>query len=275
MVGPAVQREAVVVAISGYKVSERRACRLVGIRRSVARYESRRTGDAALRARLRELAEMRPRFGYRRLWVLLGREGIKANHKRVYRLYKAEGLCVRKKRRKRLATGPGNIRVLPGRPNERWSMDFMADALADSRRFRTLNIVDDYTRECVAIEVDTSLPGLRVVRVLETLAATRGLPKVITCDNGPEFTGKALDQWAFQAGVQINFIPPGKPTQNAYVESFNGKFRDECLDQSWFTSIKDARYTIEAWRDDYNRFRPHSSIGNRTPEEFSKQFDVA
>lgn len=275
MVGPAVRRQAVVVAMSDYKVSERRACRLVGIRRSVARYACRRTGDAELREKLRELAEKRPRFGYRRLGVMLGREGIRVNHKRVYRLYKAEGLCVRKKRRKRLAARPGNVRVLPGRPNERWSMDFMADRIADGRRFRTLNIVDDYTRECLAIEVDTSLPGLRVVRVLEQLAETRGLPKVITCDNGPEFTGKALDQWAHGNKVEINFIPPGKPTQNAYVESFNGKFRDECLDQNWFTSLKDARHLIEAWRKDYNGLRPHSSLGNRTPEEFLQQFAVA
>jgi putative transposase len=253
-------------------VSERRACSLVGISRLTYRYRGRDKADGPIRERMRELAHRWPRFGYRRLGIMLTREKMAANHKRIYRLYTEEGLKVRRKRKKlrsQVRTAP---MLVPTRVNERWSMDFMSDCLATGRRFRTLNIVDDLTRECPAIEVDTSLPGARVVRVLEKLAFLRGLPDTIVIDNGSEFTGRALDAWANQHGVKLHFIDPGKPVQNAYVESFNGKFRDECLDLHWFTDLADAKEKIESWRVEYNRVRPHSSLGGATPEAFAERF---
>lgn len=251
-------------------MSQRRACRTLGFARSSLQYKPRREEPAELLGRLHELAAKRPRFGYRRLHILLRREGFQVNHKRVYRLYRADGLAVRRKRRKKLAAGLRRPICLPVRANQRWSMDFTHDALATGRRFRTLNIVDDFTRECPVIEVDTSLPGGRVVRILERLADTRGLPEIIVVDNGPEFTGKALDAWAYQRGVALHFIRPGKPIENAFVESFNGKFRDECLNENWFTDLGDAKTKIETWRIDYNRIRPHSMLGDLTPAEFAQ-----
>ena len=237
----------------------------------MARY--RRVGSDAteLRKRLRTLAAERRRFGYRRLWVLLRREGFGVNHKRVYRLYREEGLSVQRRQRKRMA---GVARVLtpaPERPNQRWSMDFVSDALANGRRIRVLTVIDDFTRESLATEVDTSLPGLRVTRVLDRLAVDRGLPELITVDNGPEFAGRILDAWAYTHGVRLHFIEPGKPVQNAYIESFNGRLRDECLNEHWFMNLPAARNIVERWRDDYNAVRPHSALGNRTPEEFAQQ----
>lgn len=255
-------------------MSERRACRLVSLWRSTHQYKSRRPEAPELRARLRTLAEKRRRFGYRRIHVLLRREGFKVNHKRVYRLYREENLSLRRKKRKRI---PASLRVVlpgPDRPNQRWSMDFVSDALASGRKFRSLTIVDDFTRECPAIEVDTSLCGLRVARVLDRLALERGLPEAIVVDNGPEFAGKALDAWAYRNGVKLAFIRPGKPVENAYIESFNGKFRDECLNEHWFLNLREAQEKIEVWREDYNRCRPHSSIGNLTPEEFARQHQL-
>jgi putative transposase len=252
-------------------VSERRACSLVGISRLTYRYRGRDKGDGPIRERMRALAHRWLRFGYRRLGVMLERENMAANHKRIYRLYTEEGLKVRRKRKKlrsQVRTAP---MLVPSRVNERWSMDFMSDCLATGRRFRTLNIVDDLTRECPAIEVDTSLPGARVVRVLDKLAILRGLPDTIVIDNGSEFTGRALDAWANKHGVKLHFIDPGKPVQNAYIESFNGKFRDECLDLHWFTDLADAKEKIESWRVEYNRIRPHSSLGNTTPEAFAER----
>jgi len=224
---------------------------------------------------MRALAHRWPRFGYRRLIVLLRREGIGVNHKKAYRIYTEEDLKVRRKRKKirsRVRTAPLPV---PSKPNERWSMDFMQDCLADGRRFRMLTIVDDFTRECPAVEVDTSVPGARVVRVLERLAFTRGLPKVILSDNGSEFTGKVMDAWANQKGIKLHFIDPGRPMQNAFVESFNGKFRDECLDQHSFSSLDDAKIKIEAWRIDYNGHRPHTALGNQTPEQFELEWQVS
>jgi putative transposase len=222
----------------------------------------------ALIARMRELAAERPRFGYRRLHVLLVREGTVVNRKRVYRLYRREGLAVRKRPRKKLRAVRPLPLPAPSRPGERWAMDFVHDYLADGRRLRTLNIVDAYTRECHAIEVDTSLAGGRVVRVLDALIAKHGRPSGITVDNGPEFISQALDRWAFANGVALHFIQPGKPVQNAYVESFNGRFRDECLSQAHYPTLARARVEIELWRIDYNRVRPHSSLDYRTPEAF-------
>jgi len=252
-----------------YQRSERRACGLVGMKRSSYRYQGRRAEESGLRQRLRELAGERRRYGYRRLTALLRREGWKANHKRVYRLYREEGLSVRRRRRKRIGAVERQPMEIPTRANQRWSMDFVADGLEDGRKFRSLNIVDDYSRECVAAEVDTSIPGGRVVRVLERLGERRGLPQVLVTDNGPEFRGQALDVWAYERGVRLHFIEPGKPIQNAFIESFNGKMRDECLNEHWFRTLKEARQTIEAWRRDYNEVRPHSSLGNRTPQEFT------
>jgi putative transposase len=254
-----------------YRRSERRACQLAGIGRSSCRYQARRREDGELRQRLRELAGERRRFGYRRLAVLLRREGRRVNPKRVYRIYCEEGLAVRRRQGKRLKAAARTPRLLPTRANQVWTMDFTHDQLASGRKFRTLNLMDGFTREALAIEVDTSLPGLRVVRVLEEVARKRGYPQTIQVDNGPEFISRVVDQWAFEHGVELHFIAPGKPTQNAHIESFNGKFRDECLNENWFLTLPEAREKIEAWRRDYNQARPHSALGYLTPEEFAAQ----
>ena len=254
-----------------FGLSVRRGCRLVGLWRSTQQYRSHRPEETAIRNRLRQLAEQRKRFGCPRLHVLLRREGLIVNHKRTERLYREEGLSLRRRKRPRRAAG---VRVLvpqAQRPNQRWSMDFVQDRLGNGRRVRLLTIVDDYSRECPAIEVDTSLPGLRVTQVLDRLAEGRGLPELITVDNGPEFAGTALDAWAYRQGVKLHFIQPGKPVQNAYIESFNGRLRDECLNEHWFTTLDEARGLIETWRQDYNAVRPHSSLGNLTPVEFAER----
>lgn len=269
MVSTAARREAARYLQQSYQVSERRVGQVLWLSNSSLRYRSRRPAAEDLRQRLRELAIERPRYGYQRLWVLLQREGWQVNHKRVYRLYCEEGLKLRKRRRRARAQVERVPMSLPAKADERYSMDFMRDTLADGRVFRTLNIVDDYTRECLAIEVDTSLPGARVVRVLERLATTGRQPLHIVVDNGPEFVSKAVDQWAAQRGVRLCFIDPGKPMQNAYIESFNGKFRDECLSQHWFISLEEARSVSEEWRIDYNERRPHRSLQQQTPAEFA------
>jgi putative transposase len=251
-------------------LSERRACRLVDISSSVYRYRPKSDNDEILRKRLRELAEQRKRFGSPRLHILLKREGLVVNHKRTERLYHEEGLALRKKRRRKGAAGARVVIPFPQRTNERWSMDFVTDSIITGRRFRALTVVDDYSRECPAIEVDTSLGGRRVVAVLEKLAGIRGLPEVITIDNGPEFASRALDEWAYCKGVRLSFIRPGKPMENAYIESFNGRFRDECLNTNWFISLKHAREVIEEWRKDYNEVRPHSSLKGATPKEYAE-----
>jgi putative transposase len=269
VVGPIARREAV-GRLRAQGTSLRRACRLIGLSTSTWRYE--RQSDPINRqllARLTAHAGDRPRFGYRRLHTLVEREGLHVNHKRVYSVYREAKLQVRRRRRKRLTRGQRVPLPVPSRRGERWSIDFMVDTLADGRGFRTLNIVDDFTRECLAIEVDRSLPGLRVVRVLDRLAETIGLPDVLVMDNGPEFSGRALDRWAYARGVQLRFIRPGKPIENAFVESFNGKFRDECLNEHWFASLAEARMLIEAWRIDYNTLRPHSALHGATPEQFA------
>ena len=269
---PAARREVVRHVMATYAFSQRRACGLIRLNRSSFAYTSRKRPDDQTLDRLRELAGQRPRYGYRRLHILIIREGHVLNHKRLYRLYREDGLAVRRRRRKRIAASARQPMAVPTGVNERWSMDFMADALADGRSFRTFNVVDDFSRECLAIEVDTSLPGLRIVRVLERIVQERrALPSVIVIDNGPEFTGKVLDAWAYRRGVQLSFIRPGKPVENAFIESFNGRFRDECLNEHWFTGLNDARFTIEAWRRDYNHIRPHSSLGGLTPVEFARQ----
>jgi len=219
---------------------------------------------------MKELAAQRKRFGSPRLHLLLKREGLVINHKRTERIYKEEGLALRRKRRRKGAAGTRVILPSPTKTNERWSMDFVTDSLVTGRRFRALVIVDDFTRECPAIEVDTSLGGHRVVDVLVRQSEIRGLPEVITMDNGPEFSGKALDEWAYREGVKLNFIRPGKPIENAFAESFIGRFRDECLNTNWFISLKHARDVIEEWRIDYNELRPHSSLKGNTPKEYAE-----
>lgn len=276
MVTPALGREMVVYLTTEYLVSQRRACHVVGIQRATVRYRPQQQAkrverSAAITTRLLALAALRPRFGYRRLGVLLRREGYVANHKRVYRLYQQSHLALRRKRRKRLAALRRVALVAPVRANQVWAMDFMQDALVNGRKFRTLNIVDVYTRECRAVEVDTSLGGTRVVRVLARLAEAHGAPVRIMLDNGPEFTSKALDAWAYAHQVELTFSRPGKPTDNGYIESFNGKLRDECLNSHWFTSLDDARSILEAWRCDYNETRPHSALGQLTPTAFAQR----
>jgi putative transposase len=252
--------------MSRFDLSQRRACELVGIQRCVFRYRSRRSDDVVARQRLKELAQKHLRWGYRFLGILLRREGHRINHKRVLRLYREEGLKLRPKRRKKVVSVQ---RIQPPETtgiNQKWSMDFVIDTLSCGRRFRALCIVDCYSRECLALEVDTSLSGERVVRVLERLRETRGLPQVIQTDNGPEFTGHKLDAWAYRNKVRLFFIEPGKPVQNAHIESFNGKLRNECLNREWFTSLREAQAVIELWRQEYNQVRPHSSLDNLPPE---------
>jgi putative transposase len=254
-----------------YELSERHACRLIGLARSTKRYRARKAQrDAALRSRLKELAAKRMRFGYRRLTALLLREGVVVNHKRVYRLYREERLAMRIRSRRRIRWRGPAVRPAASRPNERWSMDFVSDCVSTGRVIRILTIVDDYTRECLAIEVDTALGGLRVCRVLDRIASERGLPEAIVLDNGPEFRGRALGAWSQERGVRLEFIQPGKPVQNAFAESFNGRLRDECLNVNWFMSLSDARRKIESWRQDYNQERPHSSLRYMPPVEFAR-----
>jgi len=252
-------------------LSERRACGLVGLDRSTLRYEGRADRNGALRQRLRELAEQRRRFGYRRLHVLLCREGPTVNKKRVQRLYRQEGLSLRGRRRKKRRAGLRVVLPGPNAANQRWSMDFMSDALADGRRFRLLNVVDDWTRECLAIEVGRSLTGRNVIAVLEKIAARRRYPAAIVSDNGPEFCSRAVDEWAHRVGVKLQFIRPGKPVENAFIESFNGKCRDECLNERLFLTIEQARMATETWRLDYNQVRPHSALGNLAPEDYANR----
>ncbi len=262
---PAQKRAAVRFFRVGFRVSERRACRVAGLPRSSCRYRSVAQDQTALRVRLRDLAAVRVRYGYRRLHVLLQREGWRVNHKRIHRLYREEGLSIRvKPKRKRVSA----LRISPPpaqRPQERWSLDFLADSLADGRRFRVLTIVDNVSRVSPAIEAGVSLTGERVVAVLERLKGAIGMPQRIAIDNGPEFISKALDAWAYRNGVQLEFSRPGKPTDNAFAESFNGRFRDECLNQHWFASLEEARQIIEAWRVEYNTERPHRSLRQQTP----------
>lgn len=270
MVSPQARRDAVTHLMTSHELGVTRACGLIGISRSLYRYTSRRPDDTELTERLTALATQKRRYGYHRLHVLLCREGWLINRKRTYRVYHAAG-----RKRKRIAGVERQEKVMALAPNQSWSMDFVSDGFVDGRRLRCLNVVDDFTKECLAIEVDTSLPGRRVVSVLERLAEWRGLPQSVTVDNGPEFISKALDEWAYRQKLRLRFIEPGKPQQNAYIESFNGKFRDECLNEHWFLSMRHAREVIAAWRDEYNAERPHSSLGYLTPNQFAESFLTA
>lgn len=242
------------------------------IQRASWYYRSRARDASALIQRIREIAHSRPRFGFQRIHVLLRREGWKVNRKRVHRLYRLEGLQVRMRvrRKKRMSLHRGPV-PRPTAVNTHWSMDFVHDQLVDGRKFRVLTVIDQWSRESVLVEAGSSLTGESVAKALDRISWSRPLPKAITVDHGTEFTSRALDEWAFQRGVELDFIRPGKPTENALIESFNGRLRDECLNAQEFTSLEDAALRIELWRQDYNRYRPHGALGNLTPSEFARK----
>lgn len=251
-------------------ISERRACELLGLSRTVLHYQPLISpATATLSARMIELAGERRRFGYRRLGILLGREGLVANHKRIYRLYRNAGLSVRRRRKRHGVALERQPLQLPAAPNQVWSMDFVMDQLATGRRIKCLTIVDDFTKESLEIRAEFGISGEYVTRILDEVATFRGYPAAVRTDQGPEFTGKALDQWAHQHRVALKLIQPGKPIQNAFIESFNGRFRDECLNDHWFNTLAQAQDLITAWRNDYNQARPHSALRYLTPAEFA------
>ena len=271
MVTPAAKKQVAGYLQDQHGLSQRRSASLVQMPTCSLRYRSRREEDAPLRSRLKELADERPRWGYKRLHGRLRLENVMVNHKKVYRLYCEEKLKLRVKKGKRIKSEKrGEVSELTA-PNQLWTMDFVHDALCDGRSFRTLNIIDAYTRQCLHIEADTSLSGGRVVRVLEGLLPKKGKPQVIQIDNGPEFRGHKMDVWAFQNQVKLRFIDPGKPTQNGHIESFNGKLRDACLNQEWFTSLREAQTVLEDWRIDYNTQRPHSSLNQLPPDTWAQR----
>ncbi len=269
MVGPAAKRDAVAHLKTVMGLSERRACQIISADRKMVRYRPSRPPEVELRARLRDLANERRRFGYRRLFVLLKREGEPSGVNRIYRLYREEGLSVRKRKARRRAVGTRAPILVEAKANARWSLDFVHDQFACGRRFRVLNIVDDVTRECLAAIPDTSISGRRVARELTTLIERRGKPGMIVSDNGTELTSNAILAWSKEHKVDWHYIAPGKPMQNGYVESFNGRMRDELLNESLFFGLGHARSAIAEWVDDYNTFRPHSSLGYQTPAAFA------
>lgn len=269
MVRPAQRRAFVRWAQDVYRISERRSCRLVRASRSAMRYRSVRPRQEPLRARLRELATVRVRSGYRQLHTFLRREGWLVNHKRVYRLYIDEGLALKRRRPKRHRSAvPRMSRPVPEGPNEWWAMDFIHDTLVDGRTIRILTAVDVYSRECVALEAAVTFRGTTVAEVLDGVRVARALPDRISVDNGTEFTSKALDHWAYWNGVRLDFSRPGKPTDNPFIEAFNATLRRECLSQHWFLDLADAQTTLNSWRDDYNNIRPHSSLADQPPVHF-------
>ena len=271
MVTPEARKAAARHLIDACRLSKRRACRLVSIKRSVISYIAKADKNAVIRERMLELAKQKPRYGYKRLHLLLKREGFAINRKRIERLYRLEGLSLRRKRNKKRTSGLRGLMPLPTQRNEGWSMDFVSDSLDSGRRFRTLTIVDIFTKESPCIEVGFSLTGQHISRLLSRLSLTHGKPKSITVDNGPEFISKALNNWALANNVKLDFIDKGKPTQNAFIESFNGKFRDECLNQNIFFSIHDAKKKFTLGERGYNEERPHSSLSGMTPREFAEQ----
>ena len=258
--------------IKSFGLSQRRACVLVSVSRTIFSYAPRLSElNEKIRKRLKQLAARHRKWGAWKFWRILRREGLMVNHKRVERIYRQEGLSLRERKRKKLKALARVPLPKPERANQQWSMDFIHDKLWEGRRFRSLSIVDTFTHECLALEVDTSLGGERVKRVLERLSEERGLPEAITVDNGPEFISQAVDEWAYRRDVKLDFIRPGKPTDNPYVESFHDKFRDECLNENYFLSLAEARTIIEDWRTEFNTFRPHRSLKGLTPEEFKQQ----
>ena len=269
MVTPAGKRKAVVHLREAFGMSERRACKAIGCCRMTMRYRTTRADDASLRQRMRAIAQERRRFGYRRLHVLLKREGYLINHKKLFRLYREEKLTVRRRGGRKRAIGTRAPMLVPMMPNDRWSLDFVSDQLTDGRRFRILTVVDDCTRECLALVADTSLSGIRVARELDRLMIERGKPKMVVSDNGSELTSNAILTWADHSRVAWHYIAPGKTTQNAFIESFNGRLRDELLNETLFASLAQVRVALGCWRTDYNDTRPHSELGWRNPSEFA------
>ncbi|MFG1287896.1 IS3 family transposase [Xanthobacter versatilis] len=272
VVTPAAERRAVAHLVEHHGMSERRACKATGFCRMTMRYRATRGNDASLRERMKAIAQERRRFGYRRLHVLLRREGFRVNHKRLFRLYREERLMVRRRGGRKRAIGTRAPMMIPMGPNERWSLDFVADQMTDGRRFRMLAIVDDCTRECLALVADTSLSGVRVARELDRLLAERGRPKMIVSDNGSEFTSNAILAWTDAARVEWHYIAPGKPMQNGFIESFNGRLRDELLNETLFSSLSKARAALARWQVDYNTDRPHSKLEWQTPSAFASTF---
>jgi putative transposase len=273
VVTPAARREAVAHLVSAHEMSERRACTVLGVDRSSVRYRAKRPDDGALRARLKALAHERRRFGYRRLHVLLRREGWATNKKRVQRIYREEKLTVRRRGGRKRALGVRAPAVIADRPNASWSLDFVHDQMTDGRRFRVLAVVDDCTRECLALVPDTSISGVRVARELDAIIAWRGPPGAITSDNGTELTSNAILAWADERGVAWRYIEPGKPSQNAFAESFIGRLRDELLNETLFRSLPQIRAVMAAWRADYNEARPHSRLGWATPAAYAARWN--
>lgn len=261
-------RRDVALLMAEHRLSERHACRLLALDRSTYRYEARPDDNHQLREALVALARQKPRYGYRRLWAILTRRGWEVNVKRIYRLYREEGLIVRRLKRKRVVRGR-SAEALLSRPNQEWALDFVSDALATGRGMRALTIVDSYTRECPAIAVGAGICSRQVTRTLERIIGERGKPDSLRCDNGPEFTSRHFLAWCEEHGIAVIHIQPGKPMQNGHVESFNGRFRDECLNANWFVNLADAKQKIESWREEYNAERPHSSLDYRTPLEFA------
>jgi len=269
--GEHARRKAVAHACEMHGVSQRRACAALGVDRSSMRYRSRRPDDAELREKIRRIAAERRRLGYRRIHVMLAREGVRMNQKKLRRLYAEEKLQVKRRGGRKRALGTRRPMMAPDAPNRRWSLDFVSDAFTDGRRFRILAVVDDFTRECLALIADTSLSGLRVARELDVIIARRGRPRSVVSDNGTEFTSMAILAWTQRSGVDWHYIAPGKPQQNAFAESFIGRLRDECLNETLFSSLPQARADLAAWRRDYNLTRPHSALGNTPPAAYCRE----
>ena len=272
MVGPVAKREAVAHLKDQFQMSERRACKLIKADRKMVRYQSIRSPETALRERLRSIANERRRFGYRRLFIMLRREGEPSGINRIYRLYREEGLGVRRRKGRKRAVGVRAPILVEARPNARWSLDFVHDQMANGRRFRVLNITDDMTHECLGAVPDTSISGKRVARELTAIIERGGKPGMIVSDNGTELTSNAIFAWCKDNKIDWHYIAPGKPMQNGYVESFNGKMRDELLNETLFFSLDHARTIIAAWMEDYNTTRPHSSLAYQTPAAYAEKF---
>lgn len=267
MVTPGAKRACCKAVIEDYGFSERKACRLVGAHRTAIRYSTKKLEEFLLKEKIITVAHAKRRYGYRRIHMMLKRDGICINHKKLFRIYKELGLKVLKRGGRKKALGQRVVRIPLTRVNQEWSLDFVHDALSNGRRIRILTIVDDFSRESLKMVVDTSLNGVRVRDELTELLETRGMPERILSDNGTEFTSTAILKWCHERGVRWDYIQPGKPQQNGYIESFNGKLRDECLNENWFTGLKEAKRLVEEWREEYNERRPHSSLGGRTPKE--------
>jgi putative transposase len=267
-------KKACTLAITQHGISERKASRLVGVNRATIRYKAKKKDENAISQKIRKIALEKRRFGYRRIHMMLKREGEKINHKRVYRIYKEQGLKVKKRGGRKRAIGIRVVKKVSEKINERWSLDFVSDGLANGKRIRMLTVLDDYSRMNLGIVVDTSLSGKRVARELEGIIEIYGKPETILSDNGTEFTSHAIIEWAKEKGINWEYIEPGKPYQNGLIESFNGKLRDECLNEELFMSLKDAENKIENWRNEYNKERPHSSLDGRTPVEMLEKDEL-